>query len=131
MCGATQGIVWNCGDNNVVGPCSTFEQAYSSIVANKCQPRKIGVAPQNLGDTATTQAALSFVKWANNNPIYRSNNTFVFFNSSSSFESFIGQTGYDIDPKIPVYSSAIIIGSAYPTWSYSLRFNQSIYPVSI
>lgn len=89
-----------------------------------CQPRYIAVAPGSASNTNAQSAANSLVNWANTN--YNTNNSFVYFSSEGDFLSYMGSTAYAVDPKLPIYSSAIIINQGYPAWDYTLRLNKTI-----
>ena len=134
MCGRYQNIVWNCGQSFNSSECSTsFTTAYSANIARKCQPRYIAVAPADgsIHSSNANSSAFEFVKWMNNNTIFRSYKTFVYFPSETAFTNYMSKPGYAIDPTINVYSSAVIFSSGSPHWSYSLRMNQSFTDVSI
>ena len=135
MCSGNQknNIVWSCAatpSNRSYCSTSTPDNIYNQILRSGCAPRLIAVAPTSSGNVAATQAAQAFVAWANSSSLFESKNTFVFFSSEDSFNSYIGQSGYAQSSTIQVYSSAVIIQSGAPAWSYSLRFNQSYDVVS-
>ena len=124
-------IVWNC-KQRVSCQSLNFTGSFNALSKSKCQLNKIAVAPASATDAASVNAAKGFAAWINNNnPIYRSvNNTFRYFPSESDFVNYITQPNYAIDPSIQVFSAAVIISGGYPTWSYSLRMNQTYMMVS-
>ncbi len=120
--------VWNCDKppENSYNCFRDFSSAFAALNQSNCQLRKIGVAPGSSTDTATATAAKDFVSWANNNTVFRSYDTFVYFSSESAFTDYITGSGYGIDPSLPIYSSAVILSGAYPSWAYSIRMNQTL-----
>lgn len=134
MCFGNQNnnIVWSCVNTpNNRNYCNSTDNTYSQLLNAGCAPKKIAVAPATSGNAATTLAAQNFVTWANSNSLFESKSTYVFFSSEGSFNNYIGQSGYAKSSTIQVFSSAVIIQSAAPAWSYSLRFNQSYDVVSL
>lgn len=127
-CSKISNIVWSCDklykDNiNCQGDFST---AFNFLQSSKCQLRKIAIAPLSAGGSASNDAAVGLVSWFNNNnTIFRSYDTFVYFSSEEAFLNYINNPGYAVDSSIQVFSAAVIISGGYPQWEYSLRMNQT------
>ena len=85
------------------------------------------MAPYSSSDAAAVNATKDFLEWANvHYPYTAIYETFEYFSEESAFLSLIGDKSYSVSSNI-TYSMAIIFDSGYPSWKYSLRFNQSYY----
>ena len=90
-----------------------------------CQPRNIAVAPASASSTSSANdAATKLVTHGNN--LYADGTRFVYFDSESSFISYIESSSYTVDPSVAVYSSAIIFNDGYPNWDYVVRLNRTV-----
>ena len=132
-CNKLSNIVWSCDkvykDN--INCQDDFTTAFNFLKSSRCQLQKIAIAPKYTGISASNDAATGLVSWLNNNnTIFRSFDTFVYFNSEQTFLDYVNKPGYAVDPSIQVYSAAVIIAGGYPQWEYSLRMNQTISAVS-
>lgn len=134
VCNSYANIVWSC---KKPVPCSNAGNSYDAYFAKlvkSCQMRKIAVAPSTSNDISQVNAAQGLVLWFNNNKtntIFRSYDTFVYFNSESSFIDYVTQSGYAVNPAIQIYSAAVIISGGYPSFSFALRMNQTYNSVSL
>ena len=132
-CNKLSNIVWSCDkvykDN--INCQDDFTTAFNFLKSSRCQLQKIAIAPKYTGISSSNDAATGLVSWLNNNnTIFRSFDTFVYFNSEQTFLDYVNKPGYAVDPSIQVYSAAVIIAGGYPHWDYSLRMNQTISAVS-
>ena len=105
-------------DDNLVYICSSCP----SSGPRSCQPRKIGVAPYDSGNSAAKLAAYEFVTYAN---AVTGNDSFVYFKSERDFLNVIGNSLYSVDNSYQIYSSAVIFNIGFPQWDYVLRLNRT------
>eukprot|EP01041_Mallomonas_annulata_P008266 gene8266-17008_t len=111
-----ENLLWRCALDN--------EENFSPF--KKCQPKRIAIAPAYINSTSTKYAK-ELTKWVTENINIPNLNgsIFIFFESESKFEDYISTQSYSQDPKLPIYSSAIIMNEGYPSWDYTIRLNKT------
>ena len=67
------------------------------------------------------------VSWLNNySPSAKNYSTFEYLPSEQAFLNIITDSDYaTVSATSPLYSLAVVINSAYPSWDYTLRMNQT------
>ena len=123
-----------CVDSNLVWSCllpkaclSQYRKLpyYQGAWLKSCQSRKVAIAPADPTNTAAVAAATNFITYANAVSSSASKaNTFTLFTSEQSFLTAINESSYSQGAG-DVYSSALIIKTAYPNWEYTVRFNRT------
>ena len=94
-------------------------------VSTTCQPRNIAVAPASTtSPSSANQAAQDLITYANSH--YADGTRFVYFDSESSFLTYIESSDYTVNPALAVYSSAIVFNQGYPNWDYVVRLNRTV-----
>jgi ATP-binding cassette, subfamily A (ABC1), member 3 len=121
-----------CRDQNLVYSCLGEKGCISDPAGEflkKCQQRKIAVAPKyqsNLDASTASTAAAEFMEFARSSSTEANKrSTFTYFKSESDFISHLTSSSYSVDPRVDIYSSAIIFTEGYPNWNYDIRLNRT------
>ena len=122
LCNSYGNLVWNCNDKI---ECSNGNKVNITSIKNSCQAKKIAVAPVDYYNSGQNESAAEFVKFANQYFDHYHLSPFTYFQSESSFLSYIGQSSYAIDPDVAIYSGAVIFNAGAPSWDFSLRLNRT------
>jgi len=137
-CGGTT-LLWRCtsGDGPDSGDlCPEPDQSnnwnqmygWKAATSDLCVQQMIAVAPLSTTDISAATAASKFVTWANTRNAYNSNGvtlapTFKLFNSEQEFLDVLEDKLYSFEGD--VFSSAIVFGSGFPAWDYTVRLNKT------
>ena len=123
-----------CVDSNLVWSCQLPKSCLSQYKTlpyyqgkwlKSCQTRKVAIAPADPANVGAVAAARNFITYANAVSSSASKaNTFTYFASEQDFLTAINQTSYS-QAVGDIYSTAVIIQTAYPNWEYTLRFNRT------
>jgi len=132
-------LLWRCtsGDKpGGLGTCPQPDQAnnwnqmdgWKAATFDLCVQQMIAVAPLSAADVSSSSAASKFVSWANTRNAYNSNGvtlapTFKLFNSQEEFLEVLDSKLYSFEGD--VFSSAVIFGSGFPAWDYTVRLNKT------
>ena len=118
-----------CSDQNLVYSCLGEKRCISDKrgeFLKKCQERKIAVAPKYDLDGSAKTAAAKFIEFAEtSSSIARNRSTFTYFESENDFINHLTSSSYSVDPKVDIFSSAIIFTAGYPNWNYDIRLNRT------
>jgi ABC-2 family transporter protein len=118
-----------CRDQNLVYSCLGERGCISDEAGEflrKCQQRKIAVAPKYQSNLNAGAAAAKFVEFARSSSTEaRNRSTFTYFESESEFISRLTSSSYSVDPRVDIFSAAIIFTDGYPNWNYDVRLNRT------